>query len=208
VGAGGHAKVVLDAALESQCPVACLVDDAPQGADLLGVRVISTADEVWLANRDFNFIVAVGDNGRRSWLFQKMLLKGGDPATIIHPAASVSRHAQVGRGTVICAGVVINAGAKIGENCILNTACSIDHDCRIGSHAHVCPGVHLAGNVVIGTGTMLGTGTAVIPGRTIGCWTTVGAGAAIVRDIPDRVVAFGVPARVMRHLPFDPQLPA
>ena len=47
---------------------------------------------------------------------------------------------------------------------------------------------------------MLGIGSVAIPGVRIGAWTTVGAGAAVVRDVPDRVVAMGVPARVKRRL--------
>jgi len=46
----------------------------------------------------------------------------------------------------------------------------------------------------------VGTGASVIPGRSIGARTTVGAGAVVVDDLPADVVAVGVPARVTRHL--------
>lgn len=200
VGAGGHGKVVLDAALAAQQPISYLVDDAPACCELLGLRVVLASDVDWQATRQFEFLVAVGDNRIRAMLFQRMLTKGGTPTTIIHPSAIVSKHACIGRGTVICAGVIVNAGAVIGENCILNTACSIDHDCRIGDHVHICPGVHLAGNVTVGEGTIIGIGSSVIPGKKVGDWSILGAGSVVVRDIPDQVIAFGVPARVVRSL--------
>ena len=34
----------------------------------------------------------------------------------------------------------------------------------------------------------------------IGDWTTIGAGAVVVNDVTDHVIAVGVPARVVRHV--------
>ena len=60
---------------------------------------------------------------------------------------------------------------------------------------HIAPGCHLAGNVVVGAGAFLGVGVSVIPGKSIGRWATVGAGAVVVADIAADVVVKGVPAR-------------
>jgi acetyltransferase-like isoleucine patch superfamily enzyme len=37
----------------------------------------------------------------------------------------------------------------------------------------------------------------------VGRYSLIGAGAVVVRDIPDRVVAYGVPARVIRAITVD-----
>jgi acetyltransferase EpsM len=47
----------------------------------------------------------------------------------------------------------------------------------------------------MGEGSMMGVGSSVIPCVKIGSWATIGAGAAVVRDIPDGVTAVGVPAK-------------
>ena len=78
---------------------------------------------------------------------------------------------------------------------ILNTGATVDHDCVIGDAVHIAPGSHLAGNVTLEEGVFLGIGTVVIPGRRIGAWTRVGAGAAVVHDLAANVTAIGVPAR-------------
>lgn len=52
--------------------------------------------------------------------------------------------------------------------------------------------------VVIGAGSWLGTNTVVLPGVTIGRHVAVGAGSVVTTDLPDRAVAAGVPARVLR----------
>ena len=87
----------------------------------------------------------------------------------------------------------------MGANCIINTGAVVDHDCQIGEHSHICPGVRLAGNVRIGMGVMVGTGTSIIPGMEVGDEAVIGAGSVVVRPIPSRSVAMGVPARITRQ---------
>ncbi len=47
-------------------------------------------------------------------------------------------------------------------------------------------------------GVMLGANSCVIPGKKVGAWTTVGAGGVVNRDLPEGVVAVGVPARPLQ----------
>ncbi|HEX7707857.1 MAG TPA: DapH/DapD/GlmU-related protein, partial [Thermoanaerobaculia bacterium] len=55
--------------------------------------------------------------------------------------------------------------------------------------------------VRIGAGSDIGAGATILPGVTIGRDVQVGAGAVVTADLPDRVVAAGVPARVLRERP-------
>ncbi len=54
--------------------------------------------------------------------------------------------------------------------------------------------------IAIGSRVWLGGGVIVGPGVTIGDDVVVGSGAVVVKDLPDRVVAVGNPARVVREL--------
>lgn len=54
--------------------------------------------------------------------------------------------------------------------------------------------------VTIGHRVWLGGGAIVCPGVTIGEGTTVGAGSVVTKDLPPRVLAVGVPARIVREL--------
>ncbi|KAA9132907.1 acyltransferase [Microbacterium caowuchunii] len=55
--------------------------------------------------------------------------------------------------------------------------------------------------VRIGEGAWLGQNCVVLPGVTIGRGSVIGANSVVREDIPDRVVAAGAPARVLRRLP-------
>lgn len=52
--------------------------------------------------------------------------------------------------------------------------------------------------IALGENVWLGTGVKVLDGVRIGSDVVVGAGAVVAEDLPDRVVAAGVPARVVR----------
>ncbi|KZR85772.1 putative acetyltransferase EpsM [Synechococcus sp. MIT S9504] len=92
--------------------------------------------------------------------------------------------------------VVVQAQASIGTGAILNTGCSVEHDVKLANGVHICPGARLAGLVQVGSCSWIGIGASVIQQICIGDDVTVGAGAAVVRDLPDGVTAVGVPARV------------
>jgi sugar O-acyltransferase (sialic acid O-acetyltransferase NeuD family) len=194
VGAGGHAKVVVDAAQAAGLTVCGVVGRDTDPADVLGVPV---ASDPAVFDAD-TFIVAVGDNTTRASMFADYLARGLSPASVVHPSAVVADGVTIGAGTLLAAGVVVNVGARIGDDAILNTGCTVDHDCEIGAHVHLGPGVNLCGAVTVGEGALLGVGACAIPGASIGEWSVVGAGSAVVAEIPARAVCGGVPARPLR----------
>jgi len=192
VGSGGHAKVVIATAQAAGFEVAVVDDDpARHGGRVLGVEIEGPSAPI-LDDPDQLAVLAIGANRARQQRARGARCRF---ATIVHPSAIVHASARLGAGTVVFAGVVIQPEATLGEHVIVNTGGSIDHDCAIGDFVHVAPGVRLAGNVALGDGAFLGIGVVATPGVRVGAWTTVGAGAAIVHDLPDAIVAIGVPAR-------------
>lgn len=191
IGAGGHASVVVDAAQVAGIEVMRVVGDANGRLEMLGVPIAPTAEG---ADAD-GFIVAVGDNLVRAKLFAEYTALGLTPASVIHPSAVIAPGVVVGDGTFVAAGVVINTGASIGSNAILNTNSTVDHDCVIGDHVHIGPMAGLCGGVHVGEGTLIGAGCSIIPTRSVGDWAVVGAGSAVVGDVPAGVTCAGVPAR-------------
>jgi len=195
-GAGGHGKVVAEAAIAAGWRIAGFVDRAPNGP-VLDLPVIE--EGLFLERSgETNVALGVGANGIRMQLLETLLGLGMSVRSIIHPAATLSPSAQIGTGTVVMAGVVINADARIGQGAIINTGAIIEHDNRIGDGTHVSPGAALAGNVTVGREVHIGIGASVIQGVVIGDQSIVGAGAAVIRDVPPGVTVVGVPAREIR----------
>ena len=205
LGCGGHAKVVAETALASGrfTTIAFVDDRCSSPGDLppvLGWPVLGPLPQALqpsLRNQFAAAAVAIGHAATRLNWQQQLFAAGYELPVLIHPSAWVSPSAEIGCGSVIFAQVVVQAQAVIGDGAILNTSCSIDHDVQLADGVHICPGVHIAGEVLVGERSWIGIGASVIQQVRIGCDVTIGAGAAVVGDLPDGVTAVGVPARVL-----------
>lgn len=201
VGAGGHAKVLLDALLCSERKVIGLTDFDKQKWESLvnGVPVLGGDEVVFSYSIDeielVNGMGSVGSMDKRKNIYEYFKSKAYLFSNVIHPSAIVSSNAVLANGVQLLPGCIVNTGALIGDNSIVNTRASIDHDVSIGSHVHIAPGVTISGGVTIGDCTHIGTGATVIQGVHIGSNVLIGAGAVVVKDIPDNCKAYGVPAR-------------
>jgi len=200
IGAGGHAKVVVDALLSSGHEVLGFYDDNPVllGTEPIpGVKVLGTTKDLPGGPKKENNVVilAVGENRVRYRLSRRLSIPYGIACA---PSAVLGRGVRIGKGSMILPSATVNIDTVIGEHVILNTACSIDHDCAIGDFVHIAPGAHLGGGIVVGEGTFLGLGTSVIQGIRIGRWSVIGAGAVVTKDLPDNCTAVGVPAKVIK----------
>jgi UDP-N-acetylbacillosamine N-acetyltransferase len=143
-------------------------------------------------------IVAIGDNHVRRAITERLVASGERLATAIHPFTSISGSATIGEGSMLSAGAIVLPRAAIGRGVLLNTKSSVDHDSVVGDFAHVSAGGTVGAKCRIGDEVLIALGASVASGIRIGARTTLGAGAVAVRDLPDDVVAWGVPARVMR----------
>lgn len=201
VGAGGHAKVLVEALLANSAVIAGIVnaDLSRQGEMVLGVPLLGTDEIVCdfppTEVRLVNGIGSVGLPVRRQELFSRFKELGYSFATVVHPAAVVSSDVVLCEGAQIMAGAVIQPGSRIGCNAIVNTKASADHDCSIGDHSHIAPGVTLSGGVLIGQSCHIGTGATVIQCIEIGSHSLVAAGALVVRNVAAGMTVRGVPAR-------------
>ncbi|MFD1747276.1 acetyltransferase [Rhizobium helianthi] len=197
VGAGGHGRVIADAALECGWGEVVFFDDRfPQLLSTLQWPVLGSLEDLMATLHRYSGIaVGIGNGKTRLSILDRLLERGAPVATVIHPRAWVSSRASLAEGCLIAAGAVVNVGARIGRGGIVNTGATVDHDCDLGPGVHVAPGANVAGSVEIGANAWIGVGASVKQGVRIGSGTVVGAGAAVVSDLPDDIVAVGVPAR-------------
>jgi len=206
IGAGGHAKVVIEALWATgHNEIVGVIDPAPAKPSILGVPVLG-GDEILAELRGQGILAAVvgiGDNASRERIGNRLLEMDFFLPALVHPSAQISPSAKIEEGAVIMAAAVVGTETSIARLAIVNTGAILDHDNLIGIAAHIGPGCSLSGNVRVGDRTLVGVGSAVRPGIRIGSDSIIGAGSAVVADVPDRAVVGGVPARRLtrsRHL--------
>jgi sugar O-acyltransferase (sialic acid O-acetyltransferase NeuD family) len=197
LGAGGHGRVVADAANSSgewTRVIASDRDPARCRGDLIsGVPALPLEEALALAG----FIhIAIGRAEGRAR--EAAAVVAIPTATILHAKASVSAHAAVGEGCFVAAQAVVAPGARLGRCVIVNHGAVIDHDVSVGDFSHIAPLVALGGGVQVGCRVLIGSGASVLPGLRVGDDIVVGAGALVCRNLSEPGVYAGVPARRLK----------
>jgi sugar O-acyltransferase (sialic acid O-acetyltransferase NeuD family) len=147
-------------------------------------------------------IGGIGTPLRKRW-FGELELKGFTFASAIHPSVRLHESTTLGRGVILTAGVILTSDIHLEDHVVLNLSTTVGHDTRIGRYSTISPGVMIGGRVTIGENCWIGIGAIVKNGATIGPGAYVGAGAVVVEDIPEKVLAYGVPAKSVRTLTPD-----
>jgi UDP-perosamine 4-acetyltransferase len=200
LGAGGHAKVVLELlwAMGTFEVVGLL---AAHPADKVMSVPVLGGDELLpelLQKGVTAAAVAIGSNAARQRAGENLLAMGYMLPALVHPSAFVSPSATVGCGAVVMARAIVGTLAAIGELAIINTGAVVEHDARIGTAAHIAPRTALAGGVSVGDRALVGIGSAVCPDLSIGDDAVVGAGSAVVADVAAGTTVGGTPARPLQ----------
>lgn len=205
-GAGGHALVVADILDQmGQYRIVGFLDDVSHerhGAKFAGASILGGSSKLPALRADgvVHAIVAIGQCSARSLIAEMLVHAGFELVSAIHPRACIADNVKIGTGCVVAAQAAINPGSWLGANVIVNTGATVDHECEIGAAAHIGPGAHLAGRVKVGERAWIGIGCCVSDRVHIGADAFIGAGAAVVRDIPAGMLAYGVPAHVIRKV--------
>ena len=207
LGAGGHAKVLLEILRQnSEYDFVGLLDPRQQlwNHDIAGVKVLggdNLISKLRASGVDHAFIGlgGVGDNSQRASIYNLMVEYGFKIVMSMHSRAIVSNSARIGNGVMIMAGAIINADAVIGNNVIINTGSIVEHDCVVGDHVHIASGACLAGGVWVGQNAHVGLGASVRQGVQIGQSSIIGAGAVVIKNVEPNTVVAGVPATILER---------
>jgi sugar O-acyltransferase (sialic acid O-acetyltransferase NeuD family) len=158
---------------------------------------IEVLPEVDMNNYDV-YVMGVYQPNLKNKLIKEFGLTTDKFINVIHDGLDISKTSTIGSGVLINSKVSIAAHTKIGDFVSINKHVSIGHHVTIGDYCSINPGTNIAGNVTIGEGTTIGMGTNVINGIKIGKNTIIGAGSLVTKDIPDNVVAYGSPCKIIR----------
>jgi len=206
VGAGGFGREVLEIfkdqnRISRSWNILGFVDENKQLQEktLNGYPVLGGLD--WLRehnNPTLGCVVAIGTCETRKQVVERLQEIGVNFYDAIHPSVIMSDSVKMGTDVIICAGSILTVNIKIGDHVHINLNSTIGHDAVIGSYCTINPIVAINGNNHLGEGVYVGTGATFIQEVSIGSWSTIGAGAVVIGDIPEKVTAVGVPAKVVK----------
>ena len=173
-----------------------------KGKSFLELSIYSDSDELPKLIDEHKIeggIATIGNNKIRYGKNQILKAAGLQIITAIHPQALIDSPEHIGEGTIAEIGASIHPGAIIGEGVFLGGGSLVAHGSMVGKYSLIAGGVIFGGGVKVGDFTLVGVGASLSPYVTIGNNVLIGTGAAVTKNLPDNVVAVGVPARILRE---------
>ena len=206
IGAGGFGREVIEIFkdqnfIKKSWEILGFIDEnsALWGKVINNFSVLGGLD--WFENnREVGCVVAIADPKTKKRIVDLLEKKGVLFYNAIHPSVIMSEFVNLGKDVIICAGSILTVNISICNHIIINLKCTIGHDAIIEDYCSIMPSVSINGENHIGKGVYIGTGATFIQQVSVGEWAIIGAGAVVIDNIPDHVVAVGIPAKVKKKI--------
>ena len=205
IGAGDFGREIANVverinSVRSEWKLLGFIDDNKeiQGKLIDGYKVIGTSEWLNAADEEIYAICSLGVASTRKKVIAKFTNANIKWATLIDPDARLYRDSEIGKGSIICGGSILAINTKVHDHVIINLNCTLGHDDIVDDYCVINPGVNISGKVKLNKCVDMGTGAKAIQGLSVGSNTTVGAGAVVIKDLPENCVAVGAPAKPIK----------
>ena len=205
IGAGTYGEVYLAYLQEAGVDIVGFLDDDPKYANqsVRGIPVLGSISKLDTL-KETDGIEAVycplGNNKLRVKFLERARELAYKTPNYIHPSVIISPNVSIGEGVYILLGttimphttikdfVMISMGVHLAHHCVLDEGVFLSTGCNFGASIHAHKYAYCGISSTIMTGI-----------HELGKDCLIGAGAVVIKDVPDGAVMAGVPAKVLKY---------
>ncbi|MCK9471823.1 MAG: NeuD/PglB/VioB family sugar acetyltransferase [Bacilli bacterium] len=205
IGAGGFARELLSYIKEEisnnyfQYNLIGFIDDNLNsfGERETGYDIIDTITSHKI-REEAVYLCAIADPKTRLKIGNDFLEKGATFINYFHHTAEIRERVKMGVGNIFCPHTWANPDTSIGNFVLVNNLSGFAHDCIIGDACTINGACQINGNNTLGKGVFMGSGAIIVPGRRIGDFVKISAGAVIFSNVKDNRTMVGNPATMLK----------
>lgn len=207
IGAGKYGEVYLSYLREAGVDVIGFLDDDENSHDkIIGeIPVLgSTAILPELKNRFGieDVYCPLGNNRLRVQFLYLARCLGYNTPNYIHPSVILSQRIKIGKGVYILLGSKIMPFTEIQDYVMISMNVNVAHHNILKKGTFLSTGCNFGASMTAEEFTYCGIGSTIMTGvQRLGKDCLIGAGAVVIKDVPDGAVMAGVPAKVIKYKP-------
>ena len=205
IGAGTYGEVYLAYLLEAGIDVIGFVDDNEKltGTIIQGVPVLGTRAALPFLKEKMNIEAVycpIGNNKLRVQILQEAKEIGFITPRYIHPSVIISPNVEIGDGVYILLGTTIMPHTVIKDYVMISMHVSLAHHSVLDEGVFLSTGCNFGASIHAKKYAYCGISSTIMTGlHQLGEDCLIGAGAVVIRDVPDNAVMTGIPAKVLKY---------
>lgn len=205
IGAGTYGEVYLAYLQEAGVEVVGFLDDNKtiQGSNVKGVPVLGGVDLLQTLKSTYGVEAVycpIGNNKLRVKFLQYAKELGYKTPNYIHPSVIISPNVTIGDGVYILLGTSIMPYTVIKDYVMISMNVGLAHHSILENGVFLSTGCNFGASIHANKYAYCGISSTIMTGiKELGEDCLIGAGAVVIRDVPDRAVVAGVPAKVIKY---------